>query len=104
MRYDTSGPMNQTASERLPTKTEIAALARRDLTVYATAMWRSFEAPAHVRLLAGKLEGVEQGKIRRLVLCMPPRHGKSLLSTQFFPAWYLGLHPDRFVISTSYGQ
>lgn len=32
----------------------------------------------------------------------PPRHGKSELSTRLFPAWYLGRHPDRFVISGSY--
>lgn len=96
--------MSPTRSERRPTKTEIAALARRDLTVYATAMWRSFEAPAHIRLIADKLEAVEQGRIHRLMLFLPPRHGKSLLGTQFLPAWYLGLHPDRFVISASYGQ
>src|SRR5579863_55111 len=96
--------MSQTATEWKPSKTEIAALARRDLTVYATAMWPSFEAPAHIRLIADKLEAVEQGTIRRLMLFLPPRHGKSLLSTQFLPAWYLGRHPDRFVISASYGQ
>ncbi len=96
--------MNQTTNEWKPTKTEIAALARRDLTVYATAMWRPFEAPAHIRLIADKLEAVEQGRVRRLMLFLPPRHGKSLLSTQFLPAWYLGLHPDHFVISASYGQ
>lgn len=96
--------MNLAASELKPSKTDLAALARKDLAVYATAMWRSFEAPAHIRLIADKLEAVEQGRIRRLMLFLPPRHGKSLLSTQFLPAWYLGLHPDRFVISASYGQ
>ncbi len=96
--------MNQTTSEQTPNKIEIAALARRDLAVYATAMWPSFEAAAHIRLIADKLEAVERGEIRRLMLFLPPRHGKSLLSTQFLPAWYLGRHPDRFVISASYGQ
>jgi hypothetical protein len=42
--------MNQTTSEQTPNKTEIAALARKDLTLYATAMWPNFEAPAHIRL------------------------------------------------------
>jgi hypothetical protein len=35
---------------------------------------------------------------------MPPRHGKSLLSTQLFPAWYLGKNPGHSVISASYSQ
>ena len=32
---------------------------------------------------------------------MPPRHGKSTLGSQYFPAWYLGTFPDRHVILTS---
>lgn len=35
---------------------------------------------------------------------MPPRHGKSELICRYFPAWYLGLHPERNVILTSYEQ
>jgi predicted phage terminase large subunit-like protein len=33
---------------------------------------------------------------------MPPRHGKSFLCSQYFPAWYLGRHPDHRVILASY--
>lgn len=33
---------------------------------------------------------------------MPPRHGKSELTSRYFPAWYLGTYPDRRVILTSY--
>lgn len=38
-----------------------------------------------------------------LVLEVPPRHGKSLLISQYLPAWFLGRYPDRRVILTSYG-
>lgn len=34
---------------------------------------------------------------------MPPRHGKSEVVSRRFPAWYLGHHPDRNVILTTYG-
>jgi hypothetical protein len=68
------------------------------------AQWPPFELAAHHRVVVDKLEAVERGEIRRLMIFMPPRHGKSLLATQMFPAWYLGRHPDRFVISASYGQ
>ena len=40
-------------------------------------------------------------KIRRLVVEMPPRHGKSLLGSQYFPAWWLGTFPEDNVILTS---
>lgn len=33
---------------------------------------------------------------------MPPRHGKSELISRYFPAWYLGVYPDRRIILTSY--
>jgi len=83
---------------------EILALGREDLACYAVAHWPGFELAAHHRIILDKLEAVERGQIQRLMIFMPPRHGKSLLSTRFFPAWYLGRHPERFIITVSYGQ
>lgn len=45
---------------------------------------------------------VERGEITRLIVTMPPRHGKSETTTVKFPAWYLGRHPDRRVIVASH--
>jgi len=86
------------------TENRILALARADLACYAIAQYPSFELAAHHRVIVDKLEAVERGEIHRLMIFMPPRHGKSLLATQMFPAWYLGRHPDRSVISASYQQ
>ena len=52
--------------------------------------------------IAEKLEAVERGEIKRLILCVPPRHGKSELGSINFPAWYLGRHPFHEVIIASY--
>ena len=38
------------------------------------------------------------------MISMPPRHGKSMLASEFFPAWYLGRNPDKYVIAASYAQ
>jgi hypothetical protein len=38
------------------------------------------------------------------MIFLPPRAGKSMIASQFFPAWFLGRHPDRYVITASYGQ
>lgn len=46
---------------------------------------------------------VERGEIDRLMIIIPPRHGKSLLASIHFPAWYLGRNPDKRIIATSYG-
>lgn len=47
----------------------------------------------HHRVLIEKLEQVERGTIKRLMVFMPPRHGKSLTASCIFPAWYPGRNP-----------
>ena len=86
------------------TTKEILQLVRDDLACYAVAMWPRFELAAHHQLIVDRLEAVERGEITRLMISLPPRHGKSLLASQIFPAWYLGRHPDREIITATYGQ
>ena len=49
-------------------------------------------------------KAVAEGKSPRLMLLMPPRHGKSMLASEFFPAWYLGRNPDHYVVTATYAQ
>lgn len=56
----------------------------------------------HIQFLDNKIaEAVSRGN-GRLVISMPPRHGKSWLTSIYTPAWFLSLWPDRNVILTSY--
>ena len=61
-----------------------------------------WQVAAHLDLLAERLLDVAQGKLKRLLIQMPPRHGKSEFASAHFPAWYLGTFPDRRVILASY--
>lgn len=61
--------------------------------------WIPYE---HLLLLNRKLVDVAAGRIKRLMVLMPPRHGKSELVSKYFPAWYLGTFPDRRIILASY--
>lgn len=61
--------------------------------------WRP--AP-HLELLCSKLEAVERGEIKRLMVFMPPRHGKSEVVSKKFPAWFLGRNPSKEIIISSY--
>jgi predicted phage terminase large subunit-like protein len=54
-------------------------------------------------ILIDLLEEVVAGKLLRLVVQVPPRHGKSQLVSRLFPAYYLLKHQDRQVALTSYG-
>ncbi|GBR27590.1 phage terminase large subunit TerL [Komagataeibacter oboediens DSM 11826] len=58
--------------------------------------------PQH-RLLCERLDAVERGEIKRLMVFMPPRHGKSELTSKRFPAWFLGRNPTKQIITASYG-
>ncbi len=48
------------------------------------------------------LEAFATGKIKRLIITMPPQHGKSLGATTLLPAYLLGLNPDLRVAIASY--
>jgi len=62
----------------------------------------TYRRPPHILLLGEYLAKVERGEILRLIVEMPPRHGKSETTTIKFPAYYLGKHPDRRVIIASH--
>jgi predicted phage terminase large subunit-like protein len=74
------------------------------LAIYATLQFPQYRIGRHHALIARKLEAVERGEIDRLMISCPPRHGKSMIASEFFPAWYLGRNPSRYVISATYSQ
>ena len=58
----------------------------------------------HRRVLTDALQKVAEGKIKRLMVFMPPRHGKSEIASVRFPAWYLGNFPQNQFIACSYSE
>lgn len=78
--------------------------AHESLIAYAIAQNPSYKASWHHRKIAAALEAVERGEIRRLMIFVPPRHGKSMLTSEFFPAWYLGRNPNKYIIASTYSE
>ena len=74
------------------------------LASYACYQWPQYRLARHHLIIAQHLEAVERGDIKRLMITMPPRHGKSMLASEFFPAWYMGRNPDHYVVTATYGQ
>lgn len=66
----------------------------------------NYQVGRHLEYLIDKLEkftkDVQEGKSPRMIVCMPPRHGKSETVTKKFPAWALGNNPMWEVIISSY--
>jgi len=60
-----------------------------------------FKMASHLAVLDSALMDIATERIDRLIVEMPPRHGKSFLCSTFFPAYYLGTFPERNFILTS---
>ncbi len=79
-------------------------LAHSHLLSYISAMYPNYKVGLMHQVLARHLEQAEAGKIKRLLIFAPPRHGKTMLVSQFFPAWCMGRNPSWQIIAASYGQ
>lgn len=75
--------------------------ASQSLIAFTEYTYDRYRTAEHHRLIAGHLERIERGDIDRLMLLVPPRHGKSELASKRFPAWLLGRAPHKQFISTS---
>jgi hypothetical protein len=58
----------------------------------------------HIEAMAHHLEQVRLGRITRLMINLPPRYLKSLVTSVAFPAWVLGHDPTTRLIVASYGS
>lgn len=57
-----------------------------------------YSNPPHIRLIENALLKIYKGESKRLIINMPPRHGKTHLVCRYFPAWYLINKPDTQII------
>ena len=92
------------------TRAEYETLLRQDFSTFAARCFHDLNPQAelamnwHLEVIAAKLTAVREGKIRRLIINLPPRHLKSLLASIAFPAWCLGHDPSAQILCVSYAQ
>ncbi len=85
-------------------------LLRRDFASFARRAFRElnpqtpFSFGWHFEIIAAKLTELFDGKTRRLIINLPPRHLKSHLASVAFPAWCLGRNPSAQILCVSYAQ
>lgn len=91
-----------------PEAGNVAQLRREDLAYAMPGAWANYASEGqwqyarHLSLIEDKLLDVAAGRIKRLVINMPPQNGKSQFVSQYFTSWYLGRNPNKRVILTSY--
>ena len=69
---------------------------------YSLAVYPFLSLQGFHRTYYRVLQQFAEGRIRRLMVTMPPQHGKSVGSTTLLPAYILGLDPDLRVAIASY--
>lgn len=75
--------------------------AAESLIEFTEYTFPRYRTAGHHEVIAGQLERVERGEIDRLMLLVPPRHGKSELASIRLPAWYLGRQGHKQFLSVS---
>ena len=65
---------------------------------------QKFKGNWHLELICDKLQQCLDGKIKRLIINIPPRNLKSHIASITFPAYILGHSPSERIICVSYAQ
>jgi predicted phage terminase large subunit-like protein len=74
---------------------------QKNFLEFVKAMWPGFIHGRHHAVMAKKFEAIAEGKLKRLIINMPPRHTKSEFASYLLPAWFLGKYPGKKIIQSS---
>jgi predicted phage terminase large subunit-like protein len=78
------------------------SIAEESFLDFITYTKPDYEINWHHEIICREIEALVRGETKRLILTMPPRHGKSELVSRRLPAWILGKDPDAEIIACSY--
>ena len=76
--------------------------AKNNFLTYVKKMWPDFIEGNHHKIYAKKLQDIASGKLKRLIINMPPRHTKSEFASIYFPSYMLGLNPKLKIIQATH--
>jgi predicted phage terminase large subunit-like protein len=76
--------------------------AQIDFMSFVKRVWPEFIEGEHHKKIAEKFNELANGKIKRLIINMPPRHTKSEFSSFLLPAWMIGRRPKLKIIQSTH--
>ena len=78
-------------------------LARNDFAFFVRFIKKDFDATwFHTYIMESLMKLYRDDDSKKLMISMPPQHGKSTLATQLYPAYLLGVNPDLKIVIASY--
>lgn len=75
---------------------------QNDFIEFVKHMWPECILGRHHKIIGDKFNKIAQGKLKRLIVCLPPRHSKSEFASTYFPAWMMGRKGDLKIIQTTH--
>ena len=78
--------------------------SQESLSVFLNYQNPSYERKWFHELIADRCQQLFEGKFQRLMIFVPPQHGKSEIVSRNFPAWALGRDPDMKIAGCSYSS
>ena len=75
---------------------------KKDFMSFVKHVWPEFIEGSHHKIVAEKFNQIAEGKIKRLIINMPPRHTKSEFSSYLLPAWMIGRRPNLKIIQSTH--
>ncbi len=88
-------------AERLQQIEEIET-AQDSFLDFVKSQWPSFIGGAHHKKMADAFDRIAKGKIKRLIINMPPRHTKSEFASHYFPAYLVGRNPSLKILQATH--
>jgi len=80
-------------------------LARRNYAdFFFYAHDKAFKLLRHQKYIADKLQLIIDGQQKYYLVEIPPQHGKSMVITETFPAYYLMRNPDKLAMAVAYSE
>lgn len=76
--------------------------AANDFAAFLTYINPRYRLEWFHRVIADNCQALFEGRIKNLMVFMPPQHGKSEIISRTFPAWALGCNPDCKIVGCSY--
>ena len=81
---------------------DIQNQAQKHFLPFVRSVWPEFLEGSHHKIIAKKFENLADGKIKRLIVNMPPRHTKSEFASFLLPAWFVGRKPKSKIMQTTH--
>jgi predicted phage terminase large subunit-like protein len=103
--------MNSNPMSTVTTRRQLEALVRSRLLIFVMKFFpkllmdtsQPFEMEPYVDAMCHALQKCIDGECKRLIIEVPPRHGKSIIASNLFVAYLLGLNPSCKILVASYG-